>query len=196
MRRALTAPLCLPMAETPRVIPRSFPSFNRSFPLVPARSRSFPIVPNRPSHDRQRSELRRSPGSCVDGDRAIETVINRRSVDRPPQGVTQARQVREAHNEIDRELGLGAGRERQAERQIDGGRARVLKKQRAAQRAQRETEGVRVGHLHPESHRRAADGRAYARADEPDLCPAVWRLVELRRLNEIAQRTERGAPAQ
>src|SRR6476619_4140196 len=86
--------------------------------------------------DRQRTEhwLTETPG--VDADRSLETVGQRLPRDRAPDAVGKARKIREAYAEIDRHCRVSAGGQREPQREVDVGGARVLEKQRAFQRSQ------------------------------------------------------------
>src|SRR5690606_27402808 len=105
----------------------------------------------------------------IHGKAVVQSVPDRLSRSEPDRGVREARQIREADRNLDRNDRVLPGREREPERKVDGRGPRVFEGQIALERGERESEAVRILDARPETDRRAAERTLRGGAEEPQL---------------------------
>jgi len=117
----------------------------------------------------------------------VEAITYRLPREHAPPDTAEPRKIAEADRDVDRDDNVAAAAERQAERKVGIGRARLVEIERAFQRAEPQPERVWIRDSRPQAHARARH------TDQPDFRGLIADLLETRRLHEGAELIESGA---
>jgi hypothetical protein len=158
----------------------------RSLAARDSRNRGFS------TEERHRAEDRLPERAGIDANRSIEAIRERLTARRAPRGIPEAREIGKAERDIDGNDSLLARRERQPERELRVGGARVFEVERPLERPERETERVRVADLRPQANPCTAKWTSAPRTEQPDFSALTWRLLETWRLHERAEPVQLG----